>query len=375
MTLSLPADPPGALRLTDVLPQLMAAIDGHPSRWPAARSAVVFVVDGLGANNLAEHTGHARFLAAHRGKKHVAASVFPSTTAAALTSLLTASPVGVHGLVGYRALDPVEGVLRNQLTDWGPRALDPLTWPRARPLSETDDRHRWVVASKPEYAGTGFTVATLRGAEITGDKDLTARVDLAVRAARSEPGTIVYLYAPELDSAGHRHGVDSEQWIAALEAVDAAARRLHDAAAAAGIGVVLTADHGMVDVPAHRQIVLEEGDARLGGVAAIGGEPRMLHLYAEPGAAPALRAAWADEPTAWVFSRDEAIEAGLFGGPVAADVAARIGDVLVAARGRYAYYDGRLADTSLQKMIGQHGSLTPEERIVPLLPLGAFSRV
>ena len=90
MTLSLPADPPGALRLTDVLPQLMAAIDGHPSRWPAARSAVVFVVDGLGANNLAEHTGHARFLAAHRGKKHVAASVFPSTTAAALTSLLTA---------------------------------------------------------------------------------------------------------------------------------------------------------------------------------------------------------------------------------------------------------------------------------------------
>ena len=73
-----------------------------------------------------------------------------------------------------------------------------------------------------------------------------------------------------------------------------------------------------------------------------------------------------------MISRTEAIEAGLFG-PVADEVRARIGDVLVAPRAGIAYYDDRLADKGAQKMVGQHGSLTHEERIVPLIRLGAFA--
>ncbi|UIN29313.1 alkaline phosphatase family protein [Microbacterium binotii] len=372
MTLSLPADPSGAPRLTGVLPDAIAALDGGSARWPTVQSLIVFVVDGLGAANLAENLAYARFLAEHRGKKRVATSVFPSTTAAALTSLLTASDVGEHGLVGYRARDPLTGLVHNQLTDWGPRALDPLAWPQVAPLSASDTAHRWVVASKPEYAGTGFTEATLRGAENFGEKRLDDRVERAITEARSTPGTIVYLYAPELDAAGHRHGVASDRWTAALEAVDAAARRLHTGAGA-GVGVIVTADHGMVDVPRHRQIVMVDGDPRLEAAAVIAGEPRMLHLYAHPGADESLIRAWRDEPSAWVFTREEAIAAGLFGDAVSAEVAARIGDVMVAARGRVAYYDGRLTDTSAQHMVGQHGSLTTEERVVPLIGLGGFA--
>lgn len=372
MILSLPADPSGAPRLTGVLPDAVAALDGGSARWPTVQSLIVFVVDGLGAANLAENAAYARFLAARRGKKRIATSVFPSTTAAALTSLLTGCDVGEHGLVGYRARNPLTGLVHNQLTDWGPGALDPLAWPQAAPLSAVDPAHRWVVASKPEYTGTGFTEATLRGAENYGEKRLDDRVERAIVEARRTPGTIVYLYAPELDSAGHRHGVASAEWAAALEAVDAAARRLH-AGAGTGVGVILTADHGMVDVPRHRQIVMAEGDERLAAAASIAGEPRMLHLYAHPGEQASLIRAWRDEPTAWVFTREEAIAAGLFGATVSPVVAPRIGDVLVAARGRVAYYDGRLADTSAQSMVGQHGSLTSEERIVPLIGLGGFA--
>jgi hypothetical protein len=72
------------------------------------------------------------------------------------------------------------------------------------------------------------------------------------------------------------------------------------------------------------------------------------------------------------MSRDEAIAAALFG-PVAPEVRDRIGDVLVAARSGVAYYDDRLVDKAPQKMVGQHGSLTDEERTVPLIRLGAFS--
>ncbi|HEY6113089.1 MAG TPA: hypothetical protein VIV37_03210, partial [Gaiellaceae bacterium] len=105
-----------------------------------------------------------------------------------------------------------------------------------------------------------------------------------------------------------------------------------------------------------------------------GGEPRMLHIYADPGSEGDVLAAWsaAESHRSWVVSRDEAIAANLFG---AVDVAVRerIGDVVVAARAGIAYYDDRLADKAAQRMIGQHGSLTDQERTVPLLRLGAFA--
>ncbi|WP_159500780.1 alkaline phosphatase family protein [Microbacterium sp. 18062] len=370
MTLSLPADPSHALRLTGVVPELIAAVEGRSERLPAVRSAVLFVVDGLGARSLATHTGHARFLASHSTKKAVATTVFPSTTAAALTSLLTGADVGAHGIVGYRARVPATGAVLNQLTDWGPRALDPSTWQRAPSLLDGPSR---FVVSKPEYASSGFTVATMRDAVFHGERELEARIELAAHLARTNDGAIVYLYAPELDSAGHKHGIASDAWLTTLEAIDAATRRLH-AAVGRDVGVLLTADHGMVDVERHRHVILDEGDARLDGVAAIGGEPRMLHLYAEPGAASAVRAAWSGEQEqAWIMSRGEAIGAGLFGALVDPGIRDRIGDVLVAARAQIAYYDGRLVDTSAQNMVGQHGSLTPEERIVPLLRLGCFA--
>ncbi len=56
-----------------------------------------------------------------------------------------------------------------------------------------------------------------------------------------------------------------------------------------------------------------------------------------------------------------------------ADLLPRIGDVLIAARAAIAYYDDRLADKKAQRMVGQHGSLTDQERIVPLIRLGAFT--
>jgi predicted AlkP superfamily pyrophosphatase or phosphodiesterase len=334
------------------------------------RSAIVFVVDGLGARSLSEHSGYARFLASRTTKKSVATTVFPSTTAAALTSLLTGTNVGAHGIVGYRARVPETGRVLNQLTDWGADQLDPVTWQRSAPLLDAPAR---FVVSKPEYAQTGFTTATTAGAQFVGEKDLDARVDAAAHLVRTNDGAVVYLYAPELDSAGHRNGVDSDAWRSVLESVDAAARRL-DRAVGSDAGVLLTADHGMVDVPPHRHVILDEGDARLSGVRALGGEPRMLHLYTEDGAEGAVRAAWQDEESrSWVMTRDEAIDTGLFGGAVADEVRDRIGDVLVGARARIAYYDGRLTDTSAQRMVGQHGSLTTEERIVPLLRLGAFA--
>jgi hypothetical protein len=371
MSLSLPVDPPRARSLTGVVAQMSAALDGRSDWFAPATSAVVFVVDGLGALNLAARAGHARFLSQAGTKKDVARTVFPSTTASALTSLLTATPVGEHGIVGYRARIPGTDDVINQLRGWDTDGL-PLSWQRSVPLATSSGRPFFVV-TKREYAGTGFTAATQAGAEFHGVDDLAERVETAAGLASRVPGSLVYLYAPELDGIGHRRGWESAEWLVGLEKMDAAARAFAGALGP-GVGAIVTADHGMVDIPRHRHILLQDGDPLLDGVRLIGGEPRMLHLYAEPGAAPAVLNAWreAEASRSWVLSRDELITSGLVG-PTDPEVAARFGDVVVAARSGIVYYDDRVADKAPQKMIGQHGSLTPEERVVPLLRLGVFA--
>lgn len=383
MTLSLPADPPRARRLTEVWGQVAASLSGDsPSAggeawWPRARSAIVFVVDGLGSRNLADRAGHARFLSARATKRDQARTVFPSTTASALTSLMTGTDPGGHGIVGYRARVPGTQTVTNQLTGWERDGLDPHTWQRSVPFFASAGvaaRPRFVV-SLAEYAGSGFTRAIHRGAQFVPADGLDAAVDAAVDLADANEGAVIYLYHPDLDKAGHRHGCESGEWTAALEELDAATARLHRQALTAGTGVVLTADHGMVDVPGHRHVLLADGDPRLQDVTLIGGEPRMLHLYVDdPDAVSAVLAAWSahDGDRSWVWRRDDAVAAGVFG-TVDPEVLPRIGEVVVAPRSGIAYYDDRVADKHPQKMVGQHGSLTPAERIVPLLPLGAFA--
>lgn len=375
MSASLPAYPARARSLTGVVTDSIAALSGSSATLAPATSAVVFVVDGLGSANLAARRGHARFLAERTGKDTAARTVFPSTTTAALTSLLTGVDPGEHGIVGYRVRVPGTLEAPNQLHGWETHHLDPGTWQRAQPLMQRESaRGRpCFVVSRPGYVGSGFTTATLRGAEILGVRDLTERVERAAELAARHPGALVYLYAPDLDSVGHRHGWESDEWSATLETVDAAVRTFAQAIAP-GTGALLTADHGMVDVAAHRRLLFGEESPLWDGVAVVGGEPRMLHLYTEPGREAAVLARWraAEESRAWVLGRDEAIAAGLFG-PVADAVRPRIGDVLVAARAAVAYYDDRESDKASQSMVGQHGSLTVEERIVPLVPFGAFA--
>ncbi len=377
MSLSLPADPPSARSLTGVVPQVLDSLSGSPGWFPAARSAIVVVVDGLGRGNLSARAGHARFLVSQMAKKDAARSVFPSTTATALTSLLTGVDAGLHGIVGYRARVPGTLSAPNQLKGWETDGLDPLTWQRARPLLELESAagRSCFVVSKSIYAASGFTRAIQRGATFFGAATVEERLEIAAQLAADHEGSLTYVYLPELDTIGHARGWESDEWVAGLERVDAALRRL-DERLRPGTGVVVTADHGMVDVPPHGHVLLRDGDALVDDVDLVAGEPRLLQLYAAQGATDDVAARWraAEGSRAWVMTRDEAVSAGLFGRTVDAEVLPRIGDVLIAARGSVAYYDDRLTDKKAQRMVGQHGSLTDLERIVPLIGLGGFGR-
>ncbi|MDY6055517.1 alkaline phosphatase family protein [Micrococcus sp.] len=383
-----PAGPvPAERALRSVLTSAAAAL-GVPGEvdalgLPSTRRAVVVLVDGLGRGVLKRHAGHAPTLrAAMADGGRVLLAATPTTTAASLTSLGTGLDVGEHGVAGYDVLDPDRGVVVNQLGGWD-EATDPTVW---QPRSTVFERAAAagvdaVTVSLPEFERSALTRAGLRGGRYVAARGLLARGRAAeeVLAAAREP-TLLYLYANELDKTGHRHGVGSRDWLHALEEIDALLRRLLSRVPA-GTVVLATGDHGMVDVPASRRVdyaaLGEDGTLvhpeLLDGVAHTAGEPRLVQLHfgadVDAGRRDAVRAAWQARygTHAWVLTRDEAEALGWFGERVEERVRQRIGDLIVAAHGDLALYDGRRVSPRAFEMVGQHGSPTRAEREVPLL--------
>jgi predicted AlkP superfamily pyrophosphatase or phosphodiesterase len=360
-------------RLADVLTSCLAAVRGEENRLalPGVTKAVVVLVDGMGAAALKARAGHARTLAGGAAAASVIESGFPTTTAAALASLTTGAAPGEHGLVGYSVLDAANDRVVNQLSGWD-ALLDPTTWQRVPTVFEkaTDAGIDAVVIGPARYADSGFTHAVLRGARYLSAATIAERLERAALWLR-EPGSgIAYVYVPELDSTGHAEGWESTVWTTRLELLDGAVATLV-AALGKRDGLIVTADHGVIDIPATSHILFGSEAELMRGVLHIAGEPRCLQLHVVAEEFERLLAAWTESEgdRAWVVTRAEAIEAGWFG-EVAPEVESRIGDILVAARKNVAYYTDE--NDPGRGMVGQHGSWSPAEVQVPLLRYGAF---
>ncbi len=371
-----PVAPAGVL--ADLMPAVAAALGtpldvpapGRLSRidlgLPAARRALVLLVDGLGERLLVARSGHAPFLRSLLPGR-VLGVTYPSTTATSIASFGTGLLPGGHGLVGYQVRDPDSGRLLNELSwEGGP---DPRRWQPARTAFEQVAAAGVAVTrvGPAHFDGSGLTEAALRGGRYVAASGLGARVTAGLAALSATSRSLVYVYWGEVDKAGHVHGVASSQWGAELEEVDAAVARLAQELPADAL-LVVTADHGMVDVPRAARWDLAVDAELAAGVVVTGGEPRAPMLYCEPGAAADVAATWRARLGAVVDVRlrDEAIDAGWFG-PVSARVLPRIGDVVVAATGAVAVHDSRVQRAALSGLVGMHGALTDDEVRVPLL--------
>ncbi|WP_308464729.1 alkaline phosphatase family protein [Rathayibacter soli] len=377
----LPAGYSSARSLADVLPSCVAALAGRPNllKLPQVDRVVVIVVDGLGSHPLRARAGHARFLASRLTRATTMMSGFPTTTAVALTSLCTGTTPGRHGMVGYTVLDPVADRVFNQLSGWKGDP-DPAAWQRCPTVFESAKADRIAAfAIGPErYRSSSFSTAILSGADYVGAKTIEHRFAAARRILDAGGRSISYLYVPELDIACHAHGWQSDAWLAALEEVDSQVAAFAHELKNHEAGLV-TADHGVLDVPTTSHVLFDTVPELLEGVRHVAGDPRCLQLHlaadASEAEAAALAARWThvEGHRAWVATRAQAIEAGWFGANVDPAIVPRIGHLLIAARGRIAYYDSRTATKQSLAMIGQHGSFTVEELAVPLIGVGAFA--
>lgn len=348
--------------LLDVLAPLASA--------PEEGRDLVVLLDGVGADLLAEHRALTPTLRRLEGSVERIRTVTPSTTASAMVSLHTGLAPLEHGVLGYLGFDPVGRRAVNQLT--GATGLDPHAWmPLTTPVEA--GARRAVQVAPAKHARSHLSGVAYRGWEFLA-QGRGDRVE-AVRTAlhRGGPDALVHLHVDDVDHAGHAHGIDSETWRTALAEVDALIGTLLRRVPR-GTRVHLTADHGMVDTSAAHTVDLAEEPAILSLVEEVTGEARALALHAVPGDGAAeelaerMRVLMGER--ALVLTRDQVLASGLLG-PAAtaipAHVRGRIADVLVLARGRWGVDDFSRRPETARSMIGVHGSLTSAEAVVPLL--------
>lgn len=357
----------GTRSLAEVLPALL---NGGLAIEPA-RAAALLLIDGLGWELLRAHPADAPFLASLPDAGPLTVG-FPSSTATSLTSLSTGLPPGGHGLLATLLRvsdDVVMNTLRwtdldtsaDLLADFPPEAMQP-----ARTIFEqaTAAGVGATVVTSSKFHGTGLTRAIQRGATFAGVRafgDLAARILTAL----AEPGRqLVYGYHADLDGMGHEHGPGSLPWRLQLAQVDRlvetiATRMPRDAVLA------VTGDHGMVSMD--RVFDADTDPLLRAGVLALSGEPRVRHAHASPGAAADVLATWRSVlgDAALTVSREQAVDEGWFG-PLSPRFADRIGDVVAVALGTSGVIRSA-AEAMISRMVGQHGSLTSAEQLVPLL--------
>lgn len=369
----------GRDNLADVLPGVAAALGvpldrgdlpadplGLTSALAGARRVAVLLVDGLGADLLRAHAHLAPTLAGLGQPVGDLSAPCPSTTPVSLATFGTGLPPGSHGVLGFVTAVPGENRTLNHI-QWADDP-DPVSW-QARPtvfqLAEQAGVATTAVGPYA-YAGTGLTVAAYRGAAYTGvvgPGDLTAHM---LHALRANPRALVYGYLAELDLTGHVRGVDSDSWRAQLALIDRVVEQL-----VAGLpddaALLVTADHGMLDVPPASRTDLDDEPDLLEDVRLLAGEPRARYLHVVDGARQDVLDRWRDVlgDRAWVADRDEALATGIFG-TVDGGLAARIGDVVALARGSWALVAGR-AEPGPSRLAAYHGSLTATELAIPLL--------
>jgi hypothetical protein len=269
---------PDRLNLVDLARALarLAGVDEEPSPGSdeitghiGTPDHLVFVLaDGLGMAQL-ELLPPDSFL--RRQLATELRTVFPSTTAVALTTLAIGQWPAQHAITGWwtylREIDGPATVVKFEqraghrpLGQFGVTPSMLLPSPSLMPRISRDVRCFFPAA----IAGSVYSQYVTGGVASSGYPSVARGVDEIVARVRgaSRP-TYSYLYMPRIDSAAHEYGAADPHVVAELVAFD---RQIEWLAVDLGPGsrVVVTADHGHLDAPAVRRRRIHQGGAIAG---------------------------------------------------------------------------------------------------------------
>lgn len=340
--------------------------------WQHYQTVVFFLMDGLGDAFLSAN----RALAPNLWRDRVAqiSSVFPSTTATAITTLMTCQPAAAHGLLGWFVRDETSGSIvaplpmRERGSAFGPDEGVVRRLLRSAPMLAAAHRRTHLVTLK-ELTRGAYSDFYAAGARVHAYSRLEQLPQSVSQAAREDSGPCyVYAYTPLLDRTAHDFGVDSAASRAVLQQLDVAYAAIRSSVPEAL--VIVAADHGLIDNPVECQIDLAEHSDLLAMLRSpLSGERRAAYCHVKPEYVAEFGRLIEERFGDALLSLPaaQAFACGLFGPCVAdAETYSRAGDWVLLARANWTIQD-HVAGEKSHPMIGVHGGLSVDEMRVPLI--------
>lgn len=359
---------------------------GGPARHPVlrglpgddltpAQNVVLLLIDGLGYNYLTTQGAGSTLASSLSGRM---TSVFPSTTASAITTTFTGLSPAEHGLTGWYTWFPEADAIAAPLPfkRRGPgstleeRGISPATLYRGAPMFDTLGAESFVVSFRP-IVDSQYNRHFCGAAQRLAYDDLAGLVEQTEAAVKSGPGRkFVYAYYPEFDTSSHRFGVASNETEAVFKAIESAFDDLVRRLKGTDTALIVTADHGFVDCPVENALDLGDCPALQALLARpLTGERRVAFCHVLPGKQGEFAARASDwlEDKADVIPGVRALEEGWFGrGDPHPNLPDRPGDFIMMMRETYTIKDW-LPGEPRHLHIGNHGGMSADEMYIPLV--------
>jgi hypothetical protein len=336
-----------------------------------ARNLVFLIIDGLGDNYLMRR-GAGGELA--RRRRAALTSVFPSTTASAITTSYTGRTPLEHGLTGWFTYFGEAGCVAAALPfrsrgDYLPLARRGVT-PEQIYVSQSVFEQvpaRSVVVTCKDIIDSEYNMCHCRGAQRVAYEtldELVAHIEAAVKSGADRK--FVYAYWPVYDMVSHRYGAGSAEAFEQFGKIDEAFGTLLARLSGTDSVVIATADHGFIDVAPEESFELPVSLASLLRFP-LCGERRVAYCHVHDAKTFMQKAQdWLGDHADVIPSQNLADE-GWFGpGTPHPRFKERIGDVALVMRGRYTVKDWTPGE-SRHLHIGNHGGTSDDEMLIPLI--------
>lgn len=356
---------------TSIADSLASLPSEHPLPIPRqSRAVVLWVVDGFGLHHWrhAEAQGLMPSVAQSNHTLLTGQSVYPSTTAAGLSSLAFAAPPSVHGALGYWIHLPEIDRAVNMLTgrdENGAVVPEALLYPSLTPtVFERLSRHgiSSAVVSPAAYASSALTRWIYKGSVYLGYD--AANPLTAVRQATLallQGCRFVWLYWPYIDVSAHLNGLNSEESKESVRQFDHAyGEALKQFRLPEPVTLVVTADHGMAELHSDKVVAIEDRRVQPLWTHRWAGERRALTTELLPAS---LQDAL--EPLAAVLPQEQVWDEGWYGGPpFQPSFRGRVLTSLILAHPNFQFEQNPGRDNPI--LNAAHGGTTDAERSIPI---------
>lgn len=346
-----------------------------PAALAGARNIVLLVIDGLGYDYL-NSAGTGSTLQRHL--KARLTSVFPSTTATAVSSFLTGVGPQQHALTGWHAwlreLGCVTATLRFRARHGGEAfsksGIAPRSVYTSEPVFDRLNAKSYVI-SPADIIDSDYNVAHCGLAPRLAYKELSGMFSAAAEiVGRSSERKFIHAYTCELDHAAHTFGCASPELQQKFRQIDAACAQFLEDVAGTDTLLIAVADHGFIDSPGPACVeIADHPELAQMLILPLCGERRAAYCYVQPGRDADFERYVQTrlDHCADLYRSTDLIDQGWFGlGPANPRLAERVGHYTLVMKDAYTVKDWILGEAR-HLTLGVHGGVSAAEMYVPLI--------